>query len=116
MGRPRKNKVGEYASMLADEITFHMGRELLASIQASQSAYRDELASLRSEVVALQRQVDALSRRARTGKPKDKIGRWVPGGPGRPPKDAAERVAAFAARANPPAESKKRGTGRRRSG
>ncbi|MEE2902523.1 MAG: hypothetical protein VYC39_09340 [Myxococcota bacterium] len=23
------------------------------------------------------------------------LGRWVPGGPGRPPKDAAERIAAF---------------------
>ncbi len=114
MGRPRKNKVGDYAAKLVEEISFHMSQDLARSIQASQDAYRDELNTLRGEVLALRKEVELLTRKSGKGKPKDKLGRWVPGGPGRPPKDAAERVAAFAERANLPIAAPKKPPSRSR--
>ncbi len=58
---------------------------------AAQGLVRDELAQ--------------LSRQLERAKPpgrRRKIGRWVPGGPGRPPKDAIARAEAFTARQRKP--------------
>lgn len=102
MGRPRKNKVGEYAANLADELLFHVNKELAATMAASHEAYRAEVAVLRAEVVALRREVAELAKKQRPTKAvRSKIGKWVPGGPGRPPKDAEERVAAFTKKTRP---------------
>lgn len=96
MARPKKNRTSEYAALLAEELAASLGRELRRSIAAAQDAQRREIAALRSEVRRAMRRLEAL--RDRRPKPRAKLGRWVPGGPGRPPKDAAERVAAFAKR------------------
>ena len=100
MARPRKNRIGEYAAQLAEEIAFHMGKDLMGTVAESQEAYQKEIAELRAEIRSLKRQVDVLSRKNRSPKQKTKVGRWVPGGPGRPPKDAAERIAAFSSRSS----------------
>lgn len=94
MGRPRKNRVGEYAELLAEELAHQLKQEMQKIIVADRKAYRDEISALRSEVRKLTKQVETLSKKSsRSGKPR--VGKWVPGGPGRPPKDAAERIAAF---------------------
>lgn len=95
MGRPRKNRVGEYARLLGEELGLQLQQEIIRSVAASQRAYLDELAELRSDLRKLGRRLDALMRRSRSPRG---VGRWVPGGPGRPPKDAADRIAAFEAR------------------
>ena len=92
MGRPRKNRVGEYAELLVDEITLQLKQELLKSVSESQKAYQTEINALRAEIRKLTKQVEALKKTQRS---KPRVGKWVPGGPGRPPKDAKERIAAF---------------------
>lgn len=62
-------------------------------MQTQHAAYQQEIAALRKEVSALTRQVEVLAKQTKA--PKPKVGKWVPGGPGRPPKDANERIAAF---------------------
>ena len=104
MGRPRKDRTQEYAGLLAEEITFHIGKALTKTVEDNLQSYRQEIVALSAEVTALRKQVDDLSRRVRPTKAKPRLGRWVPGGPGRPPKDAAARIAAFAARADAGAE------------
>ncbi len=96
MGRPRKNRVGEYAGLLAEELELHLRQEILRTIGESQKLYQAEIEALRAELQKLTRKVDALTKKARGSRAR--VGKWVPGGPGRPPKDAAERIAAFASR------------------
>lgn len=94
MGRPRKNRVGEYAELLVDELAHQLKQELQKTIAENRKAYRDEISTLRSEVRKLAKQVETLTKKTSRGG-KQRVGKWVPGGPGRPPKDAAERIAAF---------------------
>ncbi|MCC7380418.1 MAG: hypothetical protein IT384_01205 [Deltaproteobacteria bacterium] len=96
MARPKKNRTSEYAALLAEALAVSLSSELRRAIAAAQDAQRREIAALRSEVRRAMRRLEAM--RERRPKPRTKLGRWVPGGPGRPPKDAAERVAAFAKR------------------
>lgn len=103
MARPRKNRTGDYARLLADELSHQLHEEVARALAASQRSHQDELAALRAEIRRLTRRVEALATRDRA--PRARLGRWVPGGPGRPPKDAAARIAAFEARlAQPPAK------------
>jgi hypothetical protein len=76
---------------LADELIAQIEQQIQRSMTDAQEVYRRELVSLVREVRRLAKQVDALSRR----RSRARVGKWVPGGPGRPPKDAAERIAAF---------------------
>lgn len=96
MGRPRKNRVGEYAAALGEELSYHLQREVTKAVEASQEAYREEIASLRQELRVLTQRVEALAKKSKGAR--SKVGRWVPGGPGRPPKDAEDRIAAFESR------------------
>jgi hypothetical protein len=96
MARPRKNRIGEYAGLLGDELELHLARAVTQAVAEGQRAYEAEIAILRGEIRELGRRLDALSHRP--AQRRAALGRWVPGGPGRPPKDAADRVAAFAAR------------------
>lgn len=105
MGRPRKNRLGEYAQLLGEELQRQLEEELGRLIQESQAAYVRELQTLRQEVRTLSKQVEVLAKRAKA--PKPKVGKWVPGGPGRPPNDALDRIAAFEARTG--TTKKKRG-------
>ena len=95
-GRPRKNRLGEYAQSFGEELQRLLGEELLGLIEAQHEAYQREIHDLRREVQNLSKQIEAMNRRAKA--PKPKVGKWVPGGPGRPPKDASERIAAFESR------------------
>ena len=97
MGRPRKNRLGEYAGLLAEELELQLRQEILKIISDNQRAYQAELQALRAEVERLSRKVDAATKKT-TRAGRARVGKWVPGGPGRPPKDAAERIAAFASR------------------
>jgi|SRR5687767_7600774 len=97
MGRPRKNRLGEYAGLLAEELELQLRQEILKIISDSQRAYRAEVEELRAEIERLSRKLDAATKRTARGG-RARVGKWVPGGPGRPPKDAAERIAAFASR------------------
>lgn len=113
MGRPRKNRLGEYATLLAAELSTQLGSQLAHALEESARANRAEVAQLRAELRALARQVEAIGKRSRPGKAR--IGKWVPGGPGRPPKDAADRIAAFEARVSaqaPPRAARGRGRAR----
>ena len=96
MGRPRKNRVGEYAAALGEELSYHLQREVARAVEESQKVYLEEIASLRQEIRGLSQRVEALSKKSKGSR--SRVGRWVPGGPGRPPKDAEDRIAAFEAR------------------
>jgi hypothetical protein len=97
MARPRKNRVGELAARLIEEVSFRMGHDVARAVLEAQREYRIEVTALRQEVRELRRQLELLGRSAGPrSKGRVRLGRWVPGGPGRPPKDAVERVAAFA--------------------
>ncbi|MCK6551753.1 hypothetical protein L6R52_38320 [Myxococcota bacterium] len=96
MARPRKNRLGEYAGLLGEELGARLHDEVARALAQTRDALRAELAALRTDVRRLTRQVDALARRSKTVRAP--VGRWVPGGPGRPPKDAAARIAAFEAK------------------
>ena len=97
MGRPRKNRIGEYAGLLAEELEIHFKQEILKTISETQKAYQEQIEELREEIKKLSKRLDTVSKKTRTSS-KARVGKWVPGGPGRPPKDAAERIAAFASR------------------
>ena len=96
MGRPRKNRIGEYAGLLAEELELQLRQEILKILDESQKAYQEELDELRAEIRTLTKKVDAASKKR--SNTRARVGKWVPGGPGRPPKDAAQRIAAFADR------------------
>ena len=96
MGRPRKNRIGEYAELLAEELQIQLKQEILKTIGESQRAYQDQIQELREEIRKLSKKIDATGKKPRATR--TRVGKWVPGGPGRPPKDAAERIAAFASR------------------
>ncbi|MEQ8280448.1 MAG: hypothetical protein RMA76_14030 [Deltaproteobacteria bacterium] len=98
MGRPRKNRVGEYAAALGEELSYHMQLEVTKAVEASQKVYLEEIAALRQEIRALSQRVESLGKKAKGSR--SRVGRWVPGGPGRPPKDAEDRIAAFEARSS----------------
>jgi hypothetical protein len=95
VARPRKVRVGEYAGLLAEELLLHLDGRIMKSLAAGQAAYVRELERLRKEIQTLERRIETLEERLRAKTPRPKVGRWVPGGPGRPPKDADERIAAF---------------------
>jgi hypothetical protein len=94
MARPRKNRIGEYARLLGQELERLLGRAVSDTVAETQRGYQLEVAALRAEIRQLGRRLDSIARRP--VKRRAALGRWVPGGPGRPPKDAADRVAAFA--------------------
>jgi hypothetical protein len=100
MGRPRKNRVGEYAGLLAEELAFHLSKELNIQIGENKEEYLREIELLRGEIKELQKHVFGLEQRLKSNKARPKLGKWVPGGPGRPPKDAKARVAAFSSRSD----------------
>ena len=100
MGRPRKNRVGEYAGLLAEELAFHLSKELNIQIAENKEEYLHEIGRLRGEIKELQKHVGSLEQRLKNNKARPKLGKWVPGGPGRPPKDAQARVAAFSNRSD----------------
>jgi hypothetical protein len=93
MGRPRKDRIGQHAGEFASELRRLLSADLTQAVEEVLSKHERELASLRRAVAALERRVDSLAERHRASR--GKVGRWVPGGPGRPPKDAAARIAAF---------------------
>lgn len=93
MGRPRKDRIGEHAGQLASELRRLLGADVLQAVAELRTAQQRELTTLRRAVTALERRVDELVERDRSRR--SKVGRWVPGGPGRPPKDAQARIAAF---------------------
>lgn len=97
MGRPRKDRISEHAGHFAEELRRLLGSDFSAAVQELRATHQKELAALRKTVASLERRVDALMERDRRSR--SKLGRWVPGGPGRPPKDAAARIAAFKAKA-----------------
>lgn len=96
MARPRKNRLGEHAQAFAGELERLLSEEMQRVIEQQHAEYMKEITSLRREIQRLGKQVEVLSERAK--QPKPKVGKWVPGGPGRPPKDATDRIAAFEAR------------------
>jgi hypothetical protein len=97
MGRPRKNRIGEYAGLLAEELEVHFKQEILKTIGESQRLYQEQIDELREEIEKLSRKLETATKKTRAAS-RARVGKWVPGGPGRPPKDAAERIAAFASR------------------
>ncbi len=99
MARPRKNRVGEYAALLAEELGHQLEKRVALRLASENAALHAELQTLREEVQSLTRQLEALDARLKPKRrSRPKVGRWVPGGPGRPPKDAEERIAAFSQR------------------
>tara|TARA_B100000676_G_C17502860_1_gene544049 strand:- start:51 stop:371 length:321 start_codon:yes stop_codon:yes gene_type:complete len=98
MGRPRKNRVGEYAQLLSEEFAFQLSKEINIQLAASKREYLQEIGELRNEIKTLNKQIQNLEQRLKDNKVKPKLGKWVPGGPGRPPKDAQARVEAFSSR------------------
>lgn len=96
MARPRKNRLGDYAQLLGEEFQRILAEQLSQVAEEQHAEYRKELEVLRREVRHLSQQIEILSKRAKA--PKPKVGKWVPGGPGRPPKDAPDRIAAYETR------------------
>lgn len=99
MGRARKERVTEYAGLLAKELRRALGEDLERSVARVRGEHAREIAGLRRSIASLERRIELLLERER-GRRRIKLGRWVPGGPGRPPKDAAARIAAYQARAH----------------
>ena len=97
MGRPRKNRIGEYAGLLAEELEIQLRQDILKTVGEAQQAYRDEIEALRAEIRKLSKKLETIGKKSSRGG-RARVGKWVPGGPGRPPKDAAERIAAFSSR------------------
>lgn len=93
MGRPRKDRIGQHAGEFASELRRLLSADLTQAVEEVLSRHERELATLRRSLAALERRVENLAERQRNTR--GKVGRWVPGGPGRPPKDAAARIAAF---------------------
>jgi hypothetical protein len=96
MPRPRKNRVGEYAGLLGEELQVQLAAEVRRAVRDADRPWLEAIAALRAEIAQLRRRVAELSRRPVLAK--RTVGRWVPGGPGRPPKDAPARIAAFQTR------------------
>ena len=91
MGRPRKNRVGEYAALLSEEVLRQFQESMSAEVDRALDEALVRIESLENQVRSLERKLDQATK----AKIKEPLGRWVPGGPGRPPKEAEERVAAF---------------------
>ncbi len=94
MGRPRKNRVGEYAALLSEELLFQVRSIVSSEVESSLSSALDKIDSLEAKIEQLERQIKTQKK----SKSRERVGRWVPGGPGRPPKDADARVSAFSQR------------------
>jgi hypothetical protein len=94
MARPKKNRSAEYAAALIEELRTLLAQDMARLLRELERTQIRELARLHSELRALSRRLDHAAQRT----PRVKVGRWVPGGPGRPPKDAAARIAAFTER------------------
>ena len=97
MGRPRKNKTNQFALALAEEIELQNESRINLRIRDERLFFMEKIFGLTEYVKKLESRIDKLEsiiqKQQRTP-----LGRWVPGGPGRPPKDAAERIAAFTKR------------------
>ncbi|MBI2375757.1 MAG: hypothetical protein HYV07_17305 [Deltaproteobacteria bacterium] len=102
MPRPRKNRIAEYAARLAEELAFQLSRELARNVQVLEAAQRRQLSVLEDDLRTLRKTIVKLERR-RSTKKRSNVGRWVPGGPGRPPKDAEKRVLAYVEKKGAPA-------------
>ena len=99
MARPRKNRVGEYAALLAEELAHQIESRVREQLATESAGLHAELSALREQVTSLGRQLETIENRLKPKRrSRPKVGRWVPGGPGRPPKDADERIAAFSQR------------------
>jgi predicted RNase H-like nuclease (RuvC/YqgF family) len=99
MARPRKNRVGEYAALLAEELSDQLEKRVALRLAAENAALHVELQTLKEQIERFSAQLEALDARLKPKRrSRPKVGRWVPGGPGRPPKDADERIAAFSQR------------------
>lgn len=93
MARPRKDRTAEYSTLLIQELVRHLSISIDGAVRAATAAQRKELTALRAEIRALNTRLEAAEKKK--PRPPKKLGHWVPGGPGRPPKDAANRIAAF---------------------
>lgn len=99
MARPRKNRVGEYASLLAEELGHQLEKRVALRLAETHAGLSAELLALKEELEAMTQRLEAMEARLKPKRrSRPKVGRWVPGGPGRPPKDAEERIAAFSQR------------------
>jgi hypothetical protein len=99
MARPRKNRVGEYAALLAEELGHQIEKRVAVRLATESTSLHADLEALREQVEVLTQHIEALEARLKPKRrSRPKVGRWVPGGPGRPPKDADERIAAFSQR------------------
>jgi hypothetical protein len=65
MGRPRKNRVSEYSTLLADELLHQVSQAVTRALAEQQRLYLLEVAKLRSEVRALSRQLEQALRKQR---------------------------------------------------
>ncbi|MBI4818016.1 MAG: hypothetical protein HY791_17270 [Deltaproteobacteria bacterium] len=97
MPRPRKNRIGEYAALLAEELAFQLAQHLRREIVQIEADHKKGLEALEGEVRSLG-QVIRRTEQQRARRSRTRVGRWVPGGPGRPPKNAEERVQAYVER------------------
>ena len=95
MGRPRKNKTNQFAVALAEEIELQNESRINFRIRQERLFFMEKIFSLSEYVEKLESRIEKLESLIQKQQ-RAPLGRWVPGGPGRPPKDAAERIAAFA--------------------
>ena len=94
MGRPRKNKTNQFAIALAEEIEHQNDVRINFRIREERLFFMEKIFGLTEYIEKLESRVSKLEEQIKKQQ-KVPLGRWVPGGPGRPPKDAAERIAAF---------------------
>lgn len=95
MGRPRKNKTNQFAIALAEEIEHQNDVRINFRIKQERLFFMEKIFGLTEYIEKLEDRISKLESQL-DKRQRVPIGRWVPGGPGRPPKDAAERIAAFA--------------------
>jgi hypothetical protein len=95
VGRPRKNRVGEYAGLLGEAVSGQISQEMGQALAKLERTFQVEMAKIHAEVRLVNRRMEALERRNAA---RPRVGKWVPGGPGRPPKDADSRIQAFRTR------------------
>lgn len=98
MGRPRKNRTGEYAGLLAEELAHQITKAVNDRIEQLAVDHGREVAALKGQIAGLEKKLEGLAKGLRSESKRTNIGHWVPGGPGRPPKDAEARVEAFQSR------------------
>ena len=97
MGRPRKNKTNQFAVALAEEIELQNESRINFRLRQERGFFMEKIFGLTEYVEKLESRIQKLESVIQRQQQRP-LGRWVPGGPGRPPKDAAERIAAFTKR------------------